>query len=272
MIMAEFTIEEIPAADLTVDSRVQREPNPARVRRMADTWDDNMVGVLVVSHRTGTNLAPLHNNLPDQFIVLDGQTRLEAFRLVCNDDRVTSAPLLAQVYRGLTLREEAEIFLKHNDRRAVTPLDRFRIAITAREEWALDISDMAARKGWFAKGMDTGPNGRRYSAIGSLEKLYALDEGASLRRVFDMVDAAWQNPAGAICPEVINGIGLLYYRYGDKVDSRSLVIKLGKVGFNRFMSAVADRRRVNPGTSVSKAASDWIIDLYNSGRRTKRLV
>lgn len=270
--MAQFTIKEIPADRLSVDPRVQREANPARVRRMADNWDDNMVGVLVVSQRD-RNPLPLPADATEgpEFVVLDGQTRLEAFRLVCNDDSVTTAPLLAQVYEGLVLEEEAQIFLQHNDRRAVTPLDRFRIAVTAKEEWALDIFGMAARKGWFAKGMGSGPNTRRFAAVGSLEKLYLLDEGVSLQRVFDVIDAAWGNPSGAVCPETVSGLGSLFYRYGDQIDTRSLVLKLGKVGFNRFMSGVADRRRVNPGTSVSKAASDWVLDLYNSGRRTRRL-
>lgn len=269
--MAEFKIKEIPANRLTVDPRVQREANPTRVRRMADNWDDNMVGVLVVSHRQNLDLAPLHAPMPEQFVVLDGQTRLEAFRLVCASNLVTSAPLLSQVYEGLTLTEEAQIFLQHNDRRAVTPLDRFRIAVTAREEWALDINDMAARKGWFAKGMSTGPNAHRFAAVGALEKLYLLDGGVSLQRVFDVIDAAWQNPAGSLCPETVGGLGMLFHRYGDKIDTRSLVLKLAKTGFNRFMSGVADRRRVNPGTSVGKAASDWVLDLYNTGRRTQRL-
>ncbi len=270
--MGQFTIKEIPADLLTVDPRVQREANPVRVRRMADGWDDNMVGVLVVSQRTSHLPVPAGSAaMADEFIVLDGQTRLEAFRLVCNDDRVTSAPLLSQVYEGLTLAEEAQIFLKHNDRRAVTPLDRFRIAVTAGEEWAMDISDMAARKGWFAKGTQTGPNARRFAAVGSLEKLYLLDEGASLQRVFDVIDAAWQNPAGAVCPETVNGLGMIFFRHGAEIDGRALTHKLAKVGFNRFMSGVADRRRVSPGTSVAKAASDWVLDLYNAGRRTHRI-
>lgn len=270
--MAKFTINEIPADQLTVDSRVQREANPPRVRRMADNWDDNMVGVLVVSRRT-THLPITDGStaIEDEFVVLDGQTRLEAFRLVCSDDRATAAPLLSQVYEGLTLSEEAQIFLQHNDRRAVTPLDRFRIAVTAREVWALDIHDMAARNGWYAKGMHTGASGHRFAAIGSAEKVYLLDGGASLQRVFDVVDAAWQNPQGAICPETITGLGALFYRYGGEIDSRALVHKLAKVGFNRFMSGVSDRRRVSPGTSIQKAASDWVVDLYNAGRRTHRV-
>jgi hypothetical protein len=270
--MGTFTITEIPADLLAIDPRVQREANPVRVRHMADTWDDAMVGVLAVSHRTRNPLRlPADATEGPEYVVLDGQTRLEAFRLVCDDDQVTSAPLLSQVYEGLSLREEAEMFLKLNDRRAVTSLDRFRIAITAGEEWAMDIHDMAARKGWFAKGMGQGPNSRRFAAIGSLEKLYFVDEGDSLQRVFDVIDAAWQNPAGSICPETVGGLGSLFSRYGDRIDSRALVLKLGKTGFNRFMAGVADRRRVNPGTSVSKAAADWTLDLYNSGRRTRRL-
>lgn len=267
----ESQIREVAADRLTVDPRVQRNPDPARVRRMADTWDDLMVGVLVVSHRSGFVILdgqPVGQQ-QESFVVLDGQTRLEAFRLVCSDDRSTSGLLTAQVYEGLSLQEEASIFLRHNDRRAVTPLDRYRIAVTAKEEWALDIRDISERHGWYIIGAEVLHGGRRFGAVGSAEKIYRLDDGISLGRVFDVIDAAWQNPSGAVCLETLHGLGTLFYRHGDRIDSRSLVRRLAKTGFNKFLSGVADRRRAVPGTSLAKASADWTLDLYNAGRRSK---
>lgn len=263
-------VREVPAYLLTIDPRVQRDSDPRRVKKLADEWNDLMVGVLTVSHRNaGMYTGP---KPPEEYVVLDGQTRLEAFRLVCSDDSVTTAPLTCEVYEGLTLKEEAEIFLKHNDRRAVTPRDRFRLAVTAGEEWALDIRDIAARTGWYVQSSEKpGPGMRIFTAVSAAEKIYQMDEGRSLRKTFDMIDAAWQNPKGAVVSETLYGLGMLYARYEDQVDSRSLVNKLAKLGVNKFISGVADRRRANPGMSVRSAASDYMVDLYNVGRRTRRI-
>jgi len=267
-------VRDVPADLLTIDPRVQRAVDPRRVKKIADDWDDLMVGVLTVSHRRGfviVNDQPVGQER-EEFIVLDGQTRLEAFRLVCNDDSITTAPLTCQVYGGLTLQEEAQIFLRHNDRRAVTPRDRFRLAVVAGEEWALDIQDIALRTGWYAQSSEKpSPKARVFSAIGAAEKIYLLDEGRSLRKTFDMIDAAWQSPKGAVCSETIFGLGLLFARYEEEIDGRSLVHKLAKLGINKFVSGVSDRRRVNPGMSIRSAASDYVVDLYNVGRRTRRI-
>jgi hypothetical protein len=266
-------VREVPANLLTIDPRVQRASDPRRVKKLADNWDDLMVGVLTVSHRQAL-VMPIPGNVDvdEEFVVLDGQTRLEAFRLVCNDDSLTAAPMVCQVFESLTLKEEAQIFLQHNDRRAVTPRDRYRLAVTAGEEWALDIRDIAGRTGWYVQGSEKiSPKARLFSAVGAAEKIYRMDEGRSLRKTFDVIDAAWQSPKGAVCSETIFGLGLLYARYEEEINGRSLVQKLAKLGVNKFISGVADRRRANPGMSIQRAASDWTVDLYNVGRRTRRI-
>jgi hypothetical protein len=266
-------VRNVPANLLTVDPQVQRAPDPARVKRIAENWDDMMAGVLTVSHRRALVMpSPGNVEVDEEFVVLDGQTRLEAFRLVCNDDGDTTLCLPCQVFTSLTRQEEASIFLQHNDRRAVTPRDRYRLALVAREEWALDIRDIAARVGWFAQGSPKpGSHHTSFSAIGAAEKIYRMDEGVSLRRVFNTVDSAWQRPSGAVCIETLYGLGTLFARYGEEVDSRSLVLKLSKIGVYKFISGVSDRRRVNPGISVSRAAADWTLDMYNAGRRSHKL-
>jgi hypothetical protein len=124
--MTDFEVRELPANVLTVDPRVQRVLDPRRVQRLAEHWNELMVGVLTVSHRTD----PL-DPTAESYVVLDGQTRLGAFRhpLVCGP--TTSAPVLCQVYEGLQLPEEAAMFLQHNDRKSVRPIDNYRLSLVA---------------------------------------------------------------------------------------------------------------------------------------------
>src|SRR5581483_8160255 len=137
---------ELSAAQLSIDPRVQRIVDPRRVAEIAANWDDLYVGTITVSHRVD----PLGIK-PEEWVILDGQTRWNALKKVCGTD-TTTCTLPADVYTGLTLQEEAAMFLKHNNRKAVTPLDTFRIALVAQEEWAVNIRDIAAKYKWAVAG------------------------------------------------------------------------------------------------------------------------
>jgi hypothetical protein len=264
-----ITVEEVPANLLMIDERVQRQIDPRRVQRLADSWNDLMVGVLTVSRRVAIP-AQRKTGPAQELVVLDGQTRLAAFRAVCSEETV--APLACQVHEGLTLQEEASIFIRHNDRKAVSPADRFRLALMANEGWAININAITTRFNWYAIGTrKDDPSGKAYTAISAVEKIYRLDDGLALRRVFETVGASWGRPKNAICSETLYGIGTLFANHAEDIDTRSLVQKLGKLGVNKFISGVTDRRRANPGMSIQRAAAEWTVDIYNIGRRSKRI-
>jgi hypothetical protein len=258
-------IRPVPANLLTVDSRVQRVLDPRRVRLVASTWDDLMVGVLTVSHRLASDPAP------DQLVVLDGQTRLAAFRAVCGED--TTAPLNCEVHEGLKLPEEALIFLQHNNRKAVMPVDRFRIALIAEEKWAVNIQGITARHGWYAQGSDIPESlsgrARRFSAVAAAERIYKMDDGMALTRVFETITSAWPNTSGTVVTETLNGLGLMYVRHPE-LDGHGLTVKLSKLGYGKFISSVGDYRRGNTGMSIAQAAYKFTLDLYNRGRQHGR--
>lgn len=255
------TITKLKVDELSVDPRVQRKLDPVRVRKLADEWDSRMIGVLTVSRRDdGTS------------VVLDGQTRLRALEAVVAETEI-EATVTCEVFEGLTFAEEATMFLKHNDRKAVQPRDLFRLAVAAEEEWALNIRDLAAEHGWYVQG--TAPEStkgfRVFTAIGAVEKVYDLDDGRALKRAFDVIDRAWGRSGGVVSSETVYGIGLLYANNPTGIDTPGLVGKLSKLGLNRYVSAVHDRKRTTPGMSIRKAAQEYTVDLYNRGRRTHRV-
>jgi len=261
--MSTSEIKVVKVHDLTVDQKVQRQLDPRRVRKLAGSWDEKMVGVLTVSHRRGSEGDPFAEG---ELVVLDGQTRLAAAK-----DADVHA-LRAEVFEGLSEAEEAQIFLQHNDRKAVTPRDRFRLSVVALDEKALRIRDIAADHGWYLQGMPQPESGfRMFSAISAAEKVYDYDDGKALRRAFDVIDRAWGRGPGVVCSESLYGLGQLFGEHPTGVDAAGLVHKLGKLGFNAFASAVADRRRTHPGMSIRTAALEWTVELYNRGRRTHRL-
>lgn len=264
-------LKEIAASDLRVDPRVQRVVDPRRVNKIAATWDDLMVGVITVSHRLPGRLESLIDDSValEEFVILDGQTRWHALKQVCGVD-TTSCTLMAQVHTGLTLKEEAKIFLQHNDRKGVSPLDTFRLALVAEEPWAEGIRDVAARYNWCVAG--TGESGqRRFNSISAVRRIYNADgTGKILDRVFSVIDAAWPGQAGAVCGETLNGIGGLYAGF-DGLDTNGFVGKLSRLGFNKYFSSVHDTYRAHPSMSLAAAAFQRTVEIYNSGRRTKRI-
>jgi len=260
-------IKQVPVADLSIDPRVQRQLDPRRVAKLAAEWDPKMIGVLTVSYRAEAREVGHEVEVTEEWIVLDGQTRYKA------GEQAGITHMTAEVFEGLTLEEEAAIFLKHNDRKAVTPKDRYRLAVMAGEERALAIRDIGAKYGWYVTGsVETLVKGQRsYSAIGAVEKIYDMDGGKSLRRAFDVIAGAWGVTAGAICSETVYGIGQLFAENPNGVDAKGFTAKLSRLGLPAYLAAVGDRRRTHPGMSIRTASRDWTVDLYNRGRRTHRV-
>ncbi len=264
-----YKIEAVPARQLVIDPKVQRLEDPARIRKLASAWEDQHAGVLTVSRRINRTQMSDGSGalLAEEFVVLDGQTRLHAYRLVMGSED-TAAPLNCQVYQGLTQQEEAAIFLAHNDRKAVHVRDRFRLAVTANEEWALDIRDLAARFGWAAQGLNGGSDGlRRYSAISAVERVYRLDDGVALKHMFETVDNAWPGQRDGVTTETVLGFGLLFARHPELTSKQvqGLVSKLRRMTPGQFAAeVVTDRRR--HGTSLAQAAYLYAVALYNKGR------
>lgn len=259
-------VREIPADQLTVDPEVQRNLDPKRVEKLAASWDDRMVGIITVSHR-----APRagSESPTGAYVVLDGQTRLAAFRRVCGE--ATTAPMLAQVHERLTKPEEASIFLEHNDRKAVTPHDQFRLAITAMQPEALAVHAITTRHGWLARGLV--PDGadrkkyRRFAAIGAVLKIYRMDGGAALDRALTTIGNVWPGRSGVVVPETLYGLGTLFARHPEitSKDAHGFVRKLAKIPFEQFTGDVtAESRRYRRSIAVS--AYSQVLAIYNSRR------
>lgn len=259
--MTRSEIRPVSVADLTVDPKVQRQIDPARVRKLAEAWDPKMVGVITASARLVA-----FDETPD-LVVLDGQTRVEAAR------RKGVPTLMAEVFEGLSPAVEASLFLKHNDRKAVTPRDRFRLSVMAEDEDALTLRDIAAAHGWYVQGVTPKDlkGMRGFQAVTAAERIYALDKGKALRKTFAVIDRAWGTKPGAVSSETLYGLGLLFGEHPTGIDAAGLTHKLGKLGINAFLSAITDRRRIHPGLSIRTASAQWTVEVYNRGRRTHRV-
>lgn len=261
-----FEVQALPANLLDVDPDVQRMLNENRVRKLADNFDESALGIFTVSAREF--LDPGTNETSYRYVVLDGQTRLAALRRFTGTDD-TAMPVICQIYYGLTRQQEAETFLSHNDRAAVRTIDKFRLAIVAREPWALDLDRMVKTHG-FEIGRGARPT-HRFTAVASARKIMSLPEGPdALNRAFELLVRAWGHRRNTASAEAIDGMGLLYQRHGIAVDT---------VGFARKLAASDTPQTFKGGVLAlygsdsihrTEAAYRYTVRLYNLGRKSDR--
>lgn len=261
-----FEITTLPANVLEVDPGVQRQLNESRSRVMAEKFDESALGVFTVSARR--HLGDL--GTPEvRYIVLDGQTRLDAMRRFAGTPD-TTLPVVCQVYHGLTRVEEAEIFLSHNDRAAVRTIDKFRLAIVAGQQWALDLDKIVTGRG-FEVGRGARPS-HRFTAVVAARKIMDLPDGAdTLNRAFDLLLRAWGHRNNTASAEAIDGLGLLYHRHGAAVDTVPFAKRLARKDTPQTFKAGVMQHRGAMGLSRTEASYHYTLSVYNTGLRTGRL-
>lgn len=259
-----FAVEPVRVDTITTDPRVNTRPVYGPwVAQRKDRFDVNKLGVPIVSERTdGTR------------VWLDGQNRGALLALVGWGDQLIDC----KVFRGLTVRQEAELFLGHNDNRRVGAIYRFLARVTAGEVEAVAISDIVRGAGWRI-GDQNGPD--TITAVAALEKVFQGDQrdpvegvapGWALQRTLSTVTDAWGFKSDTANGEIIKGIGALYNRYLDGIETVVLIKKLatypaGPAG----LLGDARGRRQYQGGSVSGCVSESIVELYNRGRRSRVL-
>jgi hypothetical protein len=124
---------KIKPNETTVDHRYQRDLDGRRVDAMASGYNPSLVGVPVISRRGDGTL-----------VRIDGQHRLAANIAAGHGD----AAILMELHEELSLREEAELFLRLNGgRKAVGQIDKYRARLEAHEPVALDIQATLKRVG-----------------------------------------------------------------------------------------------------------------------------
>lgn len=120
---------KVKVSSVIIDREYQRDLDEARAKRMADNFNVGLFGVPVVSVRPSGVVA-----------ALDGQHRINARILAGKKDD----EIVVEAHYGLTLKQEAELFLRLNGgRTAVHTWDKWRARLVAREPIATEMTLIA---------------------------------------------------------------------------------------------------------------------------------
>lgn len=251
----------LPLQGMKIDPMVQRLLRPTWVKKHVPNFNADQIGTLVVSlRRDGSTY------------VLDGQHRVELLRAVEWGDQLA----YCEVFKDITLEEEAAIFLARNDRLSVRSFDKFKSRRTQGDPVALDIVRIVSAAGL---AIAEGGNEGHISAVNALERVYrgggiadTKDGANALRQVLQLIVAAWGSESANFHGLVIEGLGLVLLRYGRKIDTDALIAKLSKVGGSAagLIGQAKGLYQIHGG-SLAFHVGGIVVIRYNRGRRSGKL-
>lgn len=247
-----FKYEYVPVDKLLVDGRYQRDAIPEWQSQLAHSWNEDKNNPFIVSLRENGN-----------YYVMDGQQRHGALQLMSNPPDV----VFAKVFSGLTLEEEADLFVSAaEDRRGLTTYARFRAALTAGHEWAVAVHRAAE-----AAGFKVGSKGanNNISAIAAARDIYRRRGEPFLTNILRTVGAAWPNQPNSARSGVVYGMEYFMVKY-PTADNRRLIIALSGTSPTR-LEATGHGYAETLNSSINPAIGYAIYKVYNHNLRTNQL-
>lgn len=247
----EARLRWIPLEKMKVSPLGQRDLNPARVDRLAATFDLEQLGTPTVNLRDG------------HYYIVDGQHRVEALREIGWGDQ----QIQCWTYEGLSEQEEAEKFLQINDVLVVQAFDRFTKGVTAGRDDETEVDRVVRAQGLCVSRDKTAGAIR---APGTLMRVYKRTDSATLGRAVRIIRDAYGD-GGFVVP-VIDGVGYLCARYNGDLDDKAAVAKLGNVhgGVNGLLGE-AEKIRRQTGNAKGLCVAAAAVEIINRGRGGKKL-
>lgn len=255
-------VTELHAKEFSIDLKVQRQLNEGRAQEMANDFRPEALGILIASKRDDGHT-----------YILDGATRVSAARKARYEDLIAT-----RLFTGLTLKEEAEIFLRYNYSRSVQAIDRFKVRITMEEPAAVNINKVLKAFGLHVDWANNASLGV-ISAISTLEKVYAgcgvRDEGEYPELLFKviqtLVKAYGSNGDRMTYSKVmLEGLGIFIATFGSRIDYERLNHVLQETSPRQITVQTRTLRDAKArGGSIGKNAADTLHQIYNHRQRAK---
>lgn len=252
------TIKKLSIDLLTIDPLVQRVEgvDMTRVNRYAENFQPHQLGTFVVSQR------------PDgTYVVLDGMHRL----FVCR--RVNHKALVdAEVFSGLTIADEATLFLGRNDAKMPSALSKFHARVLMGDQTAIDITEIASSHGW-SIGQNAYPG--VISAVDALESVFrngagVLPDGKHpdlLSLVLGVITTAWEWDRKSADGAMLKAVAQLFARVAVHVDQKKLISEMQATRPGVLIGKAKTLCEAQNGT-VPAALAKVLVGLHNNRRRT----
>lgn len=241
--------EWVSVADIRVAPAAQRKYVPDHAAHIAAEFDLEALGYPVLNYRAG------------HWWVVDGQHRIGALKIMGWGDQ----KIECEVYRGMSEEEEADLFLNRDDRRKITPLDRFKIAVTAGRVIECTISKIVEDL-----ELKIGAGAGRISAVNTLVKVYNRAGADVLGRTLLILREAYG--VEGMDAAMLDGMALVLQRYGTDLTTERAV-----EGLLRLRNGVVTLRQKTAtlvrttGQSRASCTASEIVDTINGIRGGRKI-
>lgn len=192
----------------------QRKVDMTKVKKMADEFDETLIGTITVSKREGL------------YFVIDGQHRVMLAKTLGIDG------LMSLVYEGLTYEEEANYFNRLNnangEQKRLRRTDIFNASVEAKDPKSTDIKNIIEGLG-FRISEASGDN--IITAIGTIEKIYKKYGGEGLKETLKISKDTWNGERYSLNNMVLDGMAefLNIYDKEPNFDKKTFITQLSKV-------------------------------------------
>jgi len=251
----------VPVTMCFRDMTYQRPTNEARVRKMRDEFDPDLLGVVTLSDR-----GPQSDGL--QYAILDGGHRVDLYLLMEWHDQ----KILSQVYHDLSIEQEAHIYSVMNSERVrPTTINLFLARVAAHEPAACLLKE-AIEAGGAIISTDYRPGSRYFRAIAEAERVFKVAGPEVVRQAVWCMTEAWagREEQDTYPGSVFSGIAYIIHNFKGRVDVLTLADKLKDVTPHLIMNQAKAMRDVIKQPPVVCTAS-VITQVYNKFLRSRRL-
>lgn len=254
------TIEEL-SVDLPVyDPRVQRKEgvDERRVASMAEGFNPAALNVGNLSRRETGSL-----------VIIDSAHRIALCKLVGHPT------MTFIIHEGLTLQQEAALFLLLNDFRAPSAISKFLARVVRGDADATAIFGLIESHGWH---IQASAEPGCISAVAALQSIYDRAAGALppgerpeiVDWVLGVVTAAWGHDPRGVHNLILTGLAQLRGRFGDAIQRQKLVSDMQHVG-PAVLIGQAKTVQATIGGTHAAAMGRVLAGLHNKRLRTQLL-
>ncbi|WP_051179117.1 DUF6551 family protein [Nocardia concava] len=258
--------DRIKVGKLTVDPSMdtgrlymQREEIETWTAKIAEDWDAEMLLPALVSKRSN-----------GQLVIIDGQHSNQACIRREGPDFLRDT----MVYEGLTIQQEAKLFLAANKhRKPVRPFDNFRVSLTAGDPIAIRVNDEVQSLGDDLQ-VAAAPSTNR---VGAVQALLAMGKTPGMvSRVLRVVSTAWGRDASTWDNIVLRAVAMVLGWPGnwELVDDTRLIKVLKRGGSPTIWKQNSVRTRASGGGSASRSTpmALQVVQEYNLGLDREKML
>jgi hypothetical protein len=259
----QYYITVLPVKDMKIDSTYysdeeniyNRPVNDCRVKDIAKNYDESLVGIIILSIREDGN-----------YFIVNGQHRKLGI------EKAGGTHSLCQVFIGLTLQEEAEMYKKLSDTtKAIPAINSFKAKLVLKDEASLSIMRIVKSLGLEIYFKGKSPAKKRILAVTSLESLYrsfsntktTVEEiNTYFKRCLYIITQSWGGNPRSYDQRMLNSFRVFMKQYKDDINDKTLIRRLKTVDPEYIFSSGKRGESSSGGNRYIPYAYELMI-LYN---------